>query len=188
MPRIWKHGCTYIVSSASCGAVHTQLLSHILLQCIQYFLSSAYSSHFSSFIIPSFSCQRGGRYRQVVIKSMFSLFYHLSLSFFVLVLSKSSLSSLCVLPHGFSLQQCVALVITSCLKQTDGVRESDGQFSQCLFSLCMCTQLLFACVFCMHTTLLLSVSFRLPPHSPLSLSFCEFAVVHSWCVFVWVCM
>lgn len=117
---------------------------------------------------------------------VFSLFIYRCLSF-AFFFSKSSPSSLCVLPHGFPLQQRVALVITSCLKQTDGIRESDGQFSQCLFSLRMCTQLLFACVFCMHTTLLLSISFRLPPHSPspslpVSLHLCTADVCLSECV------
>lgn len=96
--------------------------------------------------------------KQVLIVSMFSLFfiYH-SLSF-ALFLSEVSPSSLCVLPHGFPLRQYVALVITSCLKQTDGIRESDGQFSQR-----MCTQLpfFFFCVFSVCTLLL----FSLPPPS-----------------------
>lgn len=124
-------------------ACHRTFLCNVY--CI--FLSSAHFPLFNSLIIPSFSCQRGGRSRQALIISMFSLFFiYRSLSS-ALFLSKVSSSSLCVLPHGFPLQQCVALVITSCLKQTDGIRESDGQFSQCLFSPCICTQLLFACVF-----------------------------------------
>lgn len=87
----------------------------------------------------------------------FPFIYH-PLSF-ALFLSKASQSSLCVL---FPLQQCVALVITSCLKQTDGITESDGQFSQCLFSPCMCTQPPFVCVFCGYSSLLATTSSSSP--------------------------
>lgn len=74
----------------------------------------------------------------------------LSSSFIALSSSLKLLHLLCVLPHGFTLQQCVALVITSCLKQTDGIRESDGQFSQCI-----CTLLLF-CVCVLYAGFLTS--------------------------------
>lgn len=102
----------------------------------------------------------------------FPFIYH-PLSF-ALFLSKASQSSLCVL---FPLQQCVALVITSCLKQTDGITESDGQFSQCLFSPCMCTQPPFVCVCvlwvffftCHHLFFLTPVHMHIPSE-------------HGWCV------
>lgn len=110
---------------------------------------------------------------------------HLSPSFSLRYSSpKPPPSSLCVLPHGFPLQQCVALVITSCLKQTDGIRESDGQFSQCLFSPCMCTQL-FPCVCVLYARFF---SFRHllltppPPSLPVSLPLCTADVCLCECV------
>lgn len=107
----------------------------------------------------------------------FPFIYH-PLSF-ALFLSKASQSSLCVL---FPLQQCVALVITSCLKQTDGITESDGQFSQCLFSPCMCTQPPF-CVCVCFVGILLYLPPPLLPH-PCSHAHSQWAWL--MCV-VWVC-
>lgn len=88
-----------------------------------------------------------------------------------LLLYKAFPSSLCVLPHGLPLQQCVALVIPSCLKQTDGIRESDGQFSQC-----MCRLVRFGvCVFRMHTCF--SFLFPATTLSPSAQVFCMAGVV-----------
>ena len=137
---------------------------------------------------------RRGRSGQALIISMLSLFfiYH-PLSFFSKPLHPLCLS-LCVLPHGFPLQQCVALVITSCLKQTDGIRESDGQFSQCLFSPRTCTHVPFFFFFFFFCVSVLYASFTLLSQSPFltppphRLSLCEFAFAHGQvCVCVCVC-
>lgn len=91
---------------------------------------------------------------------------------------QASPSSLCVLPHGFPPQQCVALVITSCLKQTDGIRESDGQFSQCMCRLlrfCACVP--HACMF----LFLFPATTPQPLHPTLQV-FCMAGVCTSVCV------
>lgn len=149
---MWKHDCALtIVSSASCP--QTAFITHPpVMRTVYFFISSLSSLRLAHH--PCFSCHNRGRRRQAAIKSTFALsFIYRSLPF-ALLPSKASSSSL-----------CVALVITSCLKQTDGIRESDGQFSQRMFCLCMRTELLSACALSMHT-LLPSSSFTLHPASP----------------------
>lgn len=109
----------------------------------------------------------------------------IALLFCALFLSKAFPCSLCVLPHCFPPQQCVALVITSCLKQTDGIRESDGQFSRC-FPPCLCTQLLFCgCFFFAIASLPHAISHKThPPPHQLSLDLCMTGVCVCVCVFI----
>lgn len=119
---------------------------HTILYTQYLVFPSAHFPLFNSLTIPSSSCKSGGRSRQALIVLNVSHFLIYRSIFVALFLCVPSPSSLCVLPHGFPLHQCVALVITSCLIQTDGIRESDGQFSQCLFTPFMCTRLLYLCV------------------------------------------
>lgn len=168
----------YVAIQCSSISSHSFTM-HIPLQCILQILHIAHFVLFNLLII-SFLHVKAEADKQVLIILMFSHFSFISRSFFLLFSLQKPLNPQCDLPHGFPLQQCVALVITSCLKQTDGIRESDGQFSQSLLSPYLCTLLLFcACVICMHASFLLFVSsfFMSLLLSPTS---CEF--VHNWCV------